>query len=253
MEITTLLEYSDRSQLRYHSVLLVFEEAVGLVNAGEREGVGDQWGCVDLSLFDQGEDLRAVAAIHTSGLENKVLASLCMYMLLFCNVLKGDTFDFQAQDSGWGLGLGHFADLLAHQGSSDRRFQRDLAGLQVHLVGADYLKLHTGICREICEFHLTQKTDSVFWKCIRIDHTGMFHNFLQESDTADGLRLPAPRFTVTGILAPVTLSAGLRHLVPDFGIDHGDKVIQLSRDLIISLFRQVFHKANLLNFRRGKQ
>ena len=78
MEITTLLEYSDRSQLRYHSVLLVFEEAVGFVNAGERKVVGDQRGCVDLSIFDQREDLRAVAAIHASGLESKVLSSLCI-------------------------------------------------------------------------------------------------------------------------------------------------------------------------------
>ena len=71
-------------------------------------------------------------------------------------------FDSKAQGSGWSLSLSDFSDLLAHKGCSDRRFQRNLAGLEVHFVWTDYLEFHSGICREISEFNATQKADSVF-------------------------------------------------------------------------------------------
>ena len=74
-----------------------------------------------------------------------------------------------------------------------RRFQRYLASLQIHLMGADYLKFHSGICREVREFDLAQKTDSVFRKCFRVNDSGSLQNLLQETDTADGLRLPAAK------------------------------------------------------------
>ena len=76
--------------------------------------------------------------------------------------IERDAFDPQAQGAGGNTGLGYFADLLAHQGGAYRGFQRNLAGLQVHFVGADNLKPHTGISREVREFDPAQKADPVF-------------------------------------------------------------------------------------------
>jgi hypothetical protein len=62
----------------------------------------------------------------------------------------------------------------------------------------------------------------------------MFQNLLQEADAADGLRLPPPSFAVSRILAPVSLCAGLRNLIPHLRIDHADKMIQLGRNFVVS-------------------
>jgi hypothetical protein len=64
----------------------------------------------------------------------------------------------------------------------------------------------------------------------------MFQNLLKETDTTDGLRLPPPGFTISGILAPVPLGASFRDDLAYLGIDHIDKVFQLGRNLVISLF-----------------
>ena len=101
----------------------------------------------------------------------------------------------------------------------------------------DYLELHSDVRREICEFDLAQKAYSVFGKCLRINNTGIIQNLLQETYTADCLRLPASRFTITCILAPVPLCAGLCDLFTHLGVDHADKMIQLGRNLVISLLR----------------
>ena len=81
--------------------------------------------------------------------------------------IERDAFYSKSQCSGWDLSLDDVTDLLTHQGSSNRRFERNLACLEVHLMWTDYLEFHTGICREIREFNRAQKADSVFWKCIR--------------------------------------------------------------------------------------
>ena len=44
-------------------------------------------------------------------------------------LVEGDAFDAEAKGAGGDLGLGDFADLLAHQGGADRGFQRDFASL----------------------------------------------------------------------------------------------------------------------------
>ena len=134
------------------------------------------------------------------------------------------------------MSLGYFADFLAHQSCSYRGSERNLASLEVHLVGTDYLEFHSGICREIREFDTAQKTDPVSRESVRIDHSRMFKNLLQESDPADRLRLPPSCFAVSRILAPVPLCAGFSDMVSHLGIDHIDKVIQLRRNLVVSLF-----------------
>ena len=81
-----------------------------------------------------------------------------------------DAFDSQAKGSGGDLGLYDFADLLAHQGGADRGFQRNLAGLEVHHVWADYLEFHASICREVREFDTAKKANPVFWKIVGVYH-----------------------------------------------------------------------------------
>ena len=66
--------------------------------------------------------------------------------------VERDTFNSQAKGAGGDLGLGDFPYLLAHQGGADWGIQRNFAGLEVHLVGADNLELHAGICREVREY-----------------------------------------------------------------------------------------------------
>ena len=63
----------------------------------------------------------------------------------------------------------------------------------------------------------------------------MLQYLLQETDTADGLRLDPPGFAVSRILAQVTLGAGLREIVLHLGINHVDELLQLSGNLIIPL------------------
>ena len=134
------------------------------------------------------------------------------------------------------MGLSDFADLLAHQGSTNRGFQRDLAGLEVHFVWADDLEFHLGICLQVCEFYLAQKAYSVLGESVGIDHTGVLQDLLQEADAADGLRLPPSCFTVARILAPVALGAGFSDMVTHFWIDHGYKVVQFGSKFVVSLF-----------------
>ena len=50
-------------------IRLILKDSVGLVDMVEAEGVGDEWGCVDLALFDEFEDFCAVAAVYAAGLE----------------------------------------------------------------------------------------------------------------------------------------------------------------------------------------
>ena len=120
-----------------------------------------------------------------------------------CPLFERDAFDSQVQGSGGDLGLGYLADLLAHQGGDDRGFQRNLTSLQVHLVGADYLEFHPGICRQVRKFDLAQEADPVFGEDVRVDYAGMLQDLLQETDAADGLPLHAPGFPVSGIVASV--------------------------------------------------
>ena len=84
--------------------------------------------------------------------------------------VERDAFDSQAQGSGGNPGLCDFADLPAHQGGADRGLQRDLPSLEVHLVGADYLEFHAGICREVGEFYPAQKANPVFGEDVGIDY-----------------------------------------------------------------------------------
>ena len=65
----------------------------------------------------------------------------------YCLIYKRNVFDSEAQYSGRGLCLSYFTYLLSHQGGAYRRFQRNLASLQVHLVRTYYLEFHSGICR----------------------------------------------------------------------------------------------------------
>ena len=74
----------------------------------------------------------------------------------------------------------------------------------------------------------------------------MFQDFLQETDTADGLRLDPPCFAVSGILAQVPLGACLREVVLHLGVNYAHKMLQLGCNLIVSLLRQVFHGSNVL-------
>ena len=149
--------------------------------------------------------------------------------------VKGDAFYSQAQCSGRNLRLGCFADLPAHQGGAYRRLQRNLAGLEIHFVRADDLELHPGVCGEVGELYPAQKAYSVFWKDVWVNHPGMLQNPLQETDPADGPGLFPPCLTVSCILTPVSLCAGLGEVLPHLGIDHVDKMIQLGRNLVVSL------------------
>ena len=151
-------------------------------------------------------------------------------------LIKSDIIDSKAQSSGWDLSLSYIADLLAHQGRPNRRFQRNLARFKVHLVRTHYLEFHTGICREIREFHRAQKAYPVFGKGFRINHTGIFQYSLQEPYTADGLRLNTPCFAISGILTPISLCTCLCNIFPYLWINHIDKVIQFRQKFVESLF-----------------
>ena len=152
-----------------------------------------------------------------------------------CDSVEGNALDSEAENSGGDLGLGDFADLLAHQGGADRGFQGDLPCLEVHLVGADDLEFHTFIGRQVREFDHAQQAHPVFGEGVGIDHAGMLQDFLQKADPADGLRLDPPRFAVSGIVAPVPLGAGLRELVLHLGIDLAYQMLQLGGNLVVSL------------------
>ena len=73
----------------------------------------------------------------------------------------------------------------------------------------------------------------------------MLQDLLQETDTAYRLRLHTPCFAVSGIIASVSLGAGLRKVVPHLWINLVYKMLQLGRKLVVSLFGQVFHGPNL--------
>ena len=160
-------------------------------------------------------------------------------------LVEGDAFDAEAKGAGGDLGLGDFADLLAHQGGADRGFQRNLACFEVHFVWADNLEFQAGVCREVGEFDTAQQTDSVLGEDVGVNHTGMLQDLLQKADTADGLSLHPPRFTVAGIVTAVSLGAGLREVVLHLRINLFDQVSQLGRYFVESFFRQVFHASNL--------
>ena len=102
-------------------------------------------------------------------------------------------------------------------------------------MGADYLECHAGIRREVREFNLAQKGNLVFGEDVGVDHARMLQDLLQETDTADGLRLDAPRFTVSRIFAQIPLGPGLREVVLHLGINLVDKMLQLGRNLVVSL------------------
>ena len=62
----------------------------------------------------------------------------------------------------------------------------------------------------------------------------MLQHFLQETDTADGLPLDPPGLTVSRVVTPVPLGAGLRELFLHFGVNHADQVVQLGCDFVVS-------------------
>ena len=68
-----------------------------------------------------------------------------------------------------------------------------------------------------------------------VDYAGMLQDLLQETDTADGLRLDPPCFTVSRILTQVPLGAGFREVVLHLGVDLVDQVLQLGCNLVVSL------------------
>ena len=76
----------------------------------------------------------------------------------------------------------------------------------------------------------------------------MLQDLLQETDPADGLPVHPPRFTVSRIIAPVSLGAGLREVVRHLRINLVDQMLQLRGYLVVSLLRQVFHGSNLRIF-----
>ena len=133
------------------------------------------------------------------------------------------------------MGLGNLADFLTHQSGVDGGFKRYLPSLEVHFVGADYLECHSGICGEVREFDPAQKGNSVFGQNIRVNHTGIIQDLLKETDTADGLRLHSPCFTISRIIASVSLGASLRKVVLHLGVDHLDKVLKLGCNLVVTL------------------
>ena len=63
----------------------------------------------------------------------------------------------------------------------------------------------------------------------------MLQDLLQETDTADGLRLDPPCFTVACILTQVPLGASLREVVLHLGVNLVDKMLQLGCNLVVSL------------------
>ena len=150
--------------------------------------------------------------------------------------VKTDAFYSQAKDSGGDAGFGYFADFFIHQGGSDRGLQRNFAGVEVHLVGADYLEFHTGICRKISKFHLAQEAYPVFGKGIGVEHTRMFQDFLQETDAADGFRLGAPGLAVSRVIAPVALGAHLCKFFLHLWVNLVYKMIKFGCNLVVSLF-----------------
>jgi hypothetical protein len=52
-----------------YSVFLVFEYTVSFFNLAQRKTMGDEWGSVNLSLFDKSEHFFAVASVHSTRLE----------------------------------------------------------------------------------------------------------------------------------------------------------------------------------------
>ena len=102
-------------------------------------------------------------------------------------------------------------------------------------MGADNLECHAGICREVGEFDPAQKGNPVFREGVGVDNARMLQDLLQETDAADGLSLYPPCFTVSRILAQVPLGAGLREVVLHFGVNLVDKMLQLGRNLVVSL------------------
>ncbi len=127
-----------------------------------------------MARWRSGEGTETTDDEHAERINNKAAAATDIprsdLFLIFDWLLIVDAFDSQAKGSGGDLGLYDFADLLAHQGGADRGFQRNLAGLEVHLVWADYLESHAGICREVREFDTAQKTNPVFWKIVGVNH-----------------------------------------------------------------------------------
>ena len=57
-----------------HAVPPVFEQRIGLLDAAEGVGVGDEGQGVQLALCDEAQGLSAVAAVHTAGLEGQIFA-----------------------------------------------------------------------------------------------------------------------------------------------------------------------------------
>ena len=64
----------------------------------------------------------------------------------------------------------------------------------------------------------------------------MLQNLLKETDATDGLSLDAPCFTVTGVVAAVSLGTGLRKVFLHCGVDLVDKVAEFCRYFVVSLF-----------------
>ena len=76
-------------------------------------------------------------------------------------LIESNALDPEAHGPGRYLCLGDFAYLLAHQGGAYRGFQRNLAGLEIHLVGAYYLESHACVGREVRKLDPAQKADPV--------------------------------------------------------------------------------------------
>lgn len=147
----------------------------------------------------------------------------------------GDAFDSEAKGAGGGLSLDDIAGLLSHQGGADRRFQRNLARFEVHLVWADYLEYHTRICREVSEFDFAQEAYPVFGELARVDYAGMLQDFLKEANAADGFRLDTSRFTVSRVFAQVPLGTSFRKVFFHLGVNHVYEIVQLGCNLLVSL------------------
>ena len=81
-----------------------------------------------------------------------------------------------------------------------------------------------------------QQGDSIFRQCALVDNSRMLEYLLQETDTAYCLALGPPGGSVFGILAQVSLSAGLGQIVPDAWIFHVHEIVEFGDDLIVSFF-----------------
>ena len=103
-------------------------------------------------------------------------------------------------------------------------------------MGAHNLEGHTGLGGQVGEFHPAQQANPVLGKVIGVDNPCVLQNTLQETDTADGLPLDAPGFTVARIVAPVPLGAGLRKVVRHLGVHLVYKMLQLRGNLVVSFF-----------------